>query len=67
MKLENRYSLEGKNGNAFGVMSYTRRCMLKEGKTKSKIDEYLKKAQSGDYINLLSISQDIIDELNKGE
>lgn len=39
--------------------------MEAEGKSKAEIDEYYKKAQSGDYKNLLSVSMSMCAELNK--
>lgn len=59
------YSLVGIDGNAFSVVGYVQQCMKKEGKTKSDIDEYTKRATSGDYNNLLCESADVIDELNE--
>lgn len=59
------YSLIGVDGNAFSVMAYVSDAMEAEGKSKSEIDEYYKKAQSGDYKNLLSVSMSICAELNK--
>lgn len=61
-----KYNLVGINGNAFSVMGYVTRCMRKEGKSKEEIDEYIKKAKSSDYDNLLCVSMDVIEELNKG-
>lgn len=59
------YSLIGVDGNAYSVMAYVSDAMEAEGKSKSDIDEYYKKAQSGDYKNLLSVSMSMCAELNK--
>lgn len=59
------YSLIGIDGNAYSVMGYVSDAMEAEGKSKSEIDEYYKKAQSGDYKNLLSVSMSMCAELNK--
>ena len=59
------YSLIGVDGNAFSVMAYVSDAMEAEGKSKSDIDEYYKKAKSGDYRNLLSVSMSMCAELNK--
>ena len=58
------YSLVGIDGNAFSIMGYVIKAMRKEGKTKEEIDAYSGIAMSGDYDNLLSASQTIIEELN---
>lgn len=59
------YSLIGVDGNAYSVMAYVSNAMEAEGKSKSDIDEYYKKAKSGDYRNLLSVSMSMCVELNK--
>lgn len=59
------YSLLGVDGNAFSVMGYVTRAMKKENKTTEEIDVYRAKAMESDYNNLLGVSQDIIEDLNK--
>jgi len=59
------YDLVGINGNAFSVMGYVQSSMKAEGRAKEEIDAYIKKAQSGDYNNLLCESIRAIDELNR--
>ena len=59
-----KYDLVGVNGNAFAIMAYVRRAMIKEHKPQSEIDKYLEDAQSSDYDNLICVSMDMIDELN---
>ena len=39
--------------------------MRAEGKSNAEIDKYLIDAKSGDYSKLISVSVDMIDELNK--
>ena len=50
-----RYSLVGVDGNAYCVMGYTARAMLREGFSQKEVDEMYKKAQSSDYNNLLCV------------
>ena len=59
-----KYSLIGIDGNAFSVMGYVRRAMAKEGCSKQAIDDYLKRAMSSDYNNLLIVSIEMVDSLN---
>lgn len=59
------YSLIGVDGNAYAVMAYVADAMKAEGKSNAEVDEYYKKAQSGDYKNLLSVSMSMCAELNK--
>jgi len=58
------YTLVGINGNAYSVMGYASACMKREGKTKEQVDAYVKEAKAGDYDNLLSVSDIMIDSLN---
>ena len=58
------YTLVGINGNAHSVMGYVSVCMKREGKTKEQVDAYVKEATAGDYDNLLSVSDIMIDSLN---
>ena len=59
------YSLIGIDGNAYAVMAYVTKAMRAEGKSNAEIDKYLIDAKSGDYSKLISVSVDMIDELNK--
>lgn len=59
-----RYSLIGVDGNAFMIMGYVTRAMKREGKTIFEINAFRNKVMDGDYNNLLSISQDMLDKLN---
>lgn len=59
------YSLIGIDGNAYVVMAYVTEAMRAEGKSNAEIDKYLIDAKSGDYSKLISVSVDMIDELNK--
>lgn len=59
------YSLIGIDGNAYAVMAYVTEAMRAEGKSNAEIDKYLIDAKSGDYSKLISVSVDMIDELNK--
>ena len=60
-----KYNLVGVDGNAFSVMGYVAKAMRNEGKTREQIDAYYADAKSGDYNHLLSVSFQMIDELNK--
>lgn len=64
-KAEPKYSLIGIDGNAFGIMYYVCESMKECGLSKERIDEYNQKAMSGDYRNLLRVSQEMCDELNE--
>ena len=63
--MDNEYSLIGINGNAYSVMGYVSSCMRKEGKSAEEIISYTTEAKSSDYDNLLRVSADVIDTLNK--
>ena len=60
-----KYNLIGIDGNAFSVMGYVQNAMKHEGKTNEEIKTYLTEAKSGDYENLLCVSFDMIEKLNK--
>ena len=59
------YSLIGIDGNAYAVMAYVTEAMRAEGKSNAEIDKYLIDAKSGDYSKLISVSVDMINELNE--
>jgi hypothetical protein len=59
-----KYTLVGIDGNAFSVMGYVSQCMKQEGMSRQEIEDYRKEAMSGDYNNLLVVSQEMIDFLN---
>lgn len=49
------YSLtEAADGNAFSLMGYTRGAMKEQGFSEDEIDETMKTAMSGDYMNLVA-------------
>jgi len=60
-----KYELMGIDGNAFSIMGYVSGAMRSEGKSQEEIDAYITEAKSGNYDNLLCVSMDMIDELNK--
>jgi len=62
-----KYSLAGVDGNAFSVMGYVKNAMRKEGKNTEETKTYSRKAMSGNYDNLLMVSQNALEELNKKE
>jgi hypothetical protein len=59
------YTLVGVNGNAFAIMGYVSNAMIECKFTRQEIDEYRKKAMSGNYDNLLAVSLDYIDRCNE--
>lgn len=63
--MKNKYTLVGVDGNAFSVMAYTKTVMKKSGFSNEEVTEYLSKATSGDYNNLLCVSMEMIEECNK--
>jgi hypothetical protein len=48
--------LVGVDGNAFGVMGFTRRELKRAGNPTEVLDEYQRQAQAGDYDHLLRVS-----------
>ena len=65
IEVKSVYSLVGIDGNAYAVMAYVTSAMRAEGKSNAEIDKYLIDAKSGDYSKLISVSVDMINELNK--
>lgn len=63
--MKKHYSLVGVDGNAFSVMAYTKKAMKESGFSGSEIDEYLNKATSSDYNNLLCLSAKMVEKCNK--
>jgi len=53
--------LVGKDGNAFMVLGLAIRAAKKAGWSKEQIDEYQRKATSGDYDNLLGVTMRMFD------
>lgn len=59
------YDLVGVDGNAYAVMGYVSRAMLRSGFTTKECDEYLADAQSDDYDHLLTVSVDMVEKVNE--
>ena len=59
-----KYSLVGVDGNAFSIMGYTARALKREG-LRDKVDEMHKRAESGDYDNLIRVCLEYVDMANK--
>lgn len=59
------YSLVGVDGNAYAIMGYVKRAMRKCGFSLEEQKEYIEKAMSGDYNNLLVVSMDYVDKCNE--
>ncbi len=53
--------LTGRDGNAFSIMGRVKQALKRAGADKEYIDEYLSKATSGDYDNLLVVSMGYVD------
>lgn len=58
-------TLAGVDGNAFSVMGFVQRHMKKAGYTQEEIADYLQRAKSSDYDNLLMVSMEQVDEINE--
>ena len=59
-----KFSLTGLDGNAFCIMAYVSEAMRKSGVQPACRNEYVKQATGGDYDNLVTVSQGILDKLN---
>ena len=51
----------GTDGNAFSIMGTTAKALKRAGASPEVIDEYRRKAMSGDYNNLLAVSMRYLD------
>lgn len=60
-----KYNLAGVDGNAFAIMAYVRRALIESGH-RDKVSEYMEKAKSGNYNNLVVVSLEYIDLSNGG-
>jgi len=60
-----QFSLIGVDGNAFSVMAYTSRAMRVAGFSGEQRAQYTDQATSGDYNELLCLSQEWIDKCNQ--
>ena len=58
------YSLVGINGNAFSIMGYVTRVMKANHYSKEQMDEYVNKAMSGNYDNVIQTSLKELEILN---
>ena len=52
--------LIGKDGNAFFILSTVKKALLKEG-MEQEASEFMEKATSGDYDNLLRVVMEYVD------
>lgn len=64
-KRKKKYVLTCRGCNAFEVMGYVVKALITT-KKKHLVDEYLAKAKSSDYDNLLAVSEEYIEIINKG-
>lgn len=53
--------LVGQDGNAFSIMGRIKHALKRAGADKEYIDEYLSKANSGNYDHLLVVSMEYVD------
>lgn len=58
-----KYSLVGVDGNAFSLISYTKKALFREGLGALR-PEFQEKATSGDYFNLVCVCDEYIDKAN---
>lgn len=49
------------NGNAFAILGRVKEALRRGHESKEFIDEFIKKATSGDYTNLLATVMDVVD------
>jgi len=59
-KQKPKVKLIGRDGNAFFILGTVRKALLKEGMEK-EAKEFMEKATSGDYDNLLRVVMDYVD------
>ena len=53
--------LIGESGNAFYILGKVRRAMISAGYSQDEIDEYMSRAMSGGYDNLLAVTMEYVD------
>ena len=59
-KQKPKVKLIGKDGNAFFILGTVRKALVKEGMER-EAEEFMEKATSGDYDNLLKVVMDYVD------
>lgn len=59
-----KYSLTDIDGNAFCIMGYVVKAMLRENFSESEIDAYLADCKSSNYDHLIQVSDEMCDRLN---
>ena len=62
MNSKPKCKLAGEDGNAFAIMGRVKAALTKAGQ-KDKIKEYMERAMSGNYDNLLAVSLEYVDEM----
>ena len=60
-----KFSLDNVEDDAQSILTYVQACMKKRKLGMDEIDEYVEQAMSGDHDNLIRISEEYIDMLNK--
>jgi len=60
-----KFSLDRVEDDAQSILTYVQDCMKKRKLGMDEIDEYVEQAMSGDHDNLIRISEEYIDMLNK--
>ena len=60
-----KFSLENVENDAQSIIDYVQECMKKRKLSTYEIDEYVEQAMAYDHSNLVKISEEYIDMLNK--
>ena len=60
-KTKVRVKLAGEDGNAFSIIARVRKALRQNGYDKDFIDEYVRKATSGDFDNLLAVTCEYVE------
>lgn len=60
-----KFSLDRVEDDAQSILTYVQECMKKRKLGMDEIDEYVEQAMSGDHDNLVRISEEYIEMLNK--
>jgi hypothetical protein len=56
-----KVKLIGSDGNAFAILGKVSQALLRAGHDKTYVDEFLVKAKSGNYDNLLCVCAEYVD------
>ena len=56
-------NVKGEEGNCFFIMGMTKRELLKAGQSKDVVANYFEEAQSGDYDNLIQVTERYLNDV----